>query len=60
MFGVRYFGNRMFAPRYFPKIGGAAPVAELPYQSDVYYYDQGGGTGSVNDGTVQPSETIYD
>lgn len=30
MFPTRYFGNRMFAPRYWPKVGASpAPVTDL-------------------------------
>ena len=36
------------------------PPVEGPYQGDTYYYDSGAGTGSINDGAPQPSDTIYD
>lgn len=29
-----------------------APPTELPYQGDVYYYDNSGATGSITGGTV--------
>lgn len=34
-------------------VDAAGPIA-LPYQSDAYYYDSGGGTGLIAGGTVQP------
>lgn len=33
---------------------GPTPPTELPYQGDAYYYDSGGGIGSIAGGTVLP------
>lgn len=60
MFPVRYYGNRMFAPRYFPKVGAMSPGTDATFISDAYYYDDAGATGSISDGTVQDADVIYD
>jgi hypothetical protein len=42
-------------------IAAAAPVtAALPYQGDVYFYDETTGTGAIGSGAVQSGDTIYD
>lgn len=42
------------------EIGPVPPVEDTGYHGDTYYYDDTADTGSINAGTVLPSETIYD
>jgi hypothetical protein len=61
MFPSRFYPDRMFAPRYFPKVGAAAPTpADTGYISDAYYYDEAPATGSVSGGAVQEPDVTYD
>jgi hypothetical protein len=61
MFPSRFYADRMFAPRYFPKVGADAPTpVDTGYISDATYYDDSAPTGSISDGTVQESEYSYD
>lgn len=57
MFPVRYYGNRMFAPRYFPKVGATPAVPVTTVIAAAHAYDAAGATGSVSGGTVLTTAT---